>query len=618
VDQTLEALTLKLNGGSTLDRDIPGGVAVALPFCLKIEQEVPVVVQRGDTVEGLLLQHYGLAGQITLRETYELNNQDRRWKSQEAFSRSLEPGKSILLPYTSEERVFAQADTILAPGTATTAVAPGLIEILEHTTSPAAAAAVFANMVSAPKPPKRGAQEFDYVQFVTANDAGGKHGCVEAPGDPPPFDVALLKTRFAVEMLAAGKYVPNLTPALVGVIDSGISGVDTGVFAARFLHANPKELNGTLGDDDDLPKNGFIDDVYGMNFNGGPAGGSVVYYGADPDGEHGTKVGTLVLGGQDWVQAWDSKAAPWAQLTIINYSDSTAPHPVDAIHLANAIDYLLAEDARVVNMSLSNRQPLEPVRAAIRGSRRALFVVAAGNTAAGGQDIAINTVYPASDGGESGHLWPVVLTVGAHNRDKTWSGFSNYSKKFVDLLAPGCAVPTLDTQGKATKENGTSIATAITSFAAGLIGALGETDARNLKIRLLISVDVDTDLEDRVRSSGRLNIVKAVSLSNDVVEQIGGGQTYLFGRLADRNELRRFCGDPVKQLSLGAMRKVRPHVAGSQGPRIHYWVENDGILATVDCPETEADKSIGLLVTDGQSVAGPPLAEVRDIVLADR
>src|SRR5262245_60390964 len=90
--KALEALTLRLNGGDSIERSIPGGVGVALPFCVKVERNVKVRVGEGDTLEGLLRKHYGMAGPVTLAQTFELNNSDRRWASVDEFSQSLRPG----------------------------------------------------------------------------------------------------------------------------------------------------------------------------------------------------------------------------------------------------------------------------------------------------------------------------------------------------------------------------------------------------------------------------------------------------------------------------------------------------------------------------------------------
>jgi hypothetical protein len=628
VDQALEALTLKLNGGDSIDRAVSGGGGVALPFCLKVERNVKVQVQDGDTLEGLLRTHHGVAGPVTLDQAFQLNNRDHRWSSVQEFSRSLRPGQWIVLPSAAGEATFRRAESprdlgftssnelqsaARIPHRRTEEGQEALNEILASTL-PARTAPDDRDFERELAPAARGPQDYEYVRFVS-NEPGGRQWCTEAAADPPPFDVALLKKRYAIEAEAASRYDPYLVPPVIGVIDTGIA-VDTGVFASRFMRVNPREQRGTEAEDDDQPRNGFIDDIYGVNLNEGSESGSILYYeGVDPNFEHGTKIATLILGGKDWVDGWDSER-PWARLKVVNFSSASAPHPVDAIKLSQAIDYLVQDDARVVNLSLQNQQSLVPVHRAMEDARRTLFVAAAGNTPSGGEDLATDKVYPAAEGGAEGALSRVVLTVGAHARDGSWAGFSNYSDRFVDLLAPGCAVPTLNKDAVAVNESGTSVATAITSFAAGLIASLGETDGRNIKTRLMVGVDVDPALKERARTSGRLNIVKGVSLSTDVIELMDRSAPYAFGRIGDRDQLRTFCDDEAKRKKLGPMRKVRPNVAGAPGAtRIEYWIQSDDSLAVIDCPQIDGNPSI---VLDGREGAGPALKDVRDIVLSDR
>ena len=620
VDRELEKLVLRLNGGDSVDRKVDEDVAVAIPFCLKLERRVKVTVKPGDTLESLLLEHYGLAGRRTLTETFELNNADRRWANLEEFSRKLQPDQEIVLPYAAAEAVFTRAAKPLARSGSEGQDVPAppppptFHEIIGNTPSPKAA--LVERTARAVSAPPRSDLEFSYVRFVSTTDAA--QWCPSPAGDAAPFDVALLKRRFDIETTRANQFV-NKGPNLIGVIDSGIVSVDSGPFV-RFLSANPNEVRGDLGKDDDHPQNDFIDDIYGINFNAGPDNGSVLsYMGVDPLFDHGTKVGTIVLGGEQWIAQWPAGQPPWAQLKIVNFSSATEPHPVPAVNLADAIRYLLALDVRVVNMSLENRKAIEGVREAVRNSKRTLFVAAAGNESSGGADILIRQVYPAADGGESGQLARTLLTVGAHSLDpnRSWAGFSNYSSKRVDLLAPGCNVPTLNAEGTLVREAGTSIATAFASFAAGLLGALGITDGSAIKNRLLVSVDIDPALAKRVSSSGRLNIVKAVSVSTDVIETTDPAHPYEFGRIVDRDELRRFCGDSTERTKLDRMRKVRPNVTGAAGTRIQYLVENNGDLAWVDCPQVDATLSIGSVEVDGQQKPGPALAAIRDIVLAD-
>ena len=446
--------------------------------------------------------------------------------------------------------------------------------------------------------PARGATAFDYVRFVSVGDT--RTWCKAAAGDPAAFDVTLLKGRFDVEARVAAPFLDGGLN-LISVIDTGIASVDTAPFA-RFLRANPRELRGRPGDDDDY--NGFIDDLYGINFNPGSENGSVLCYrGLDPDFDHGTKVGTIVLGGQAWLTEWPAERGPWAQLKIVNFSSATEAHPVDAIYLAEAIRYLLRLDVRVVNMSLENRQPIDGMREAIGDATRTLFVTAAGNTAGGHHH---SDGVSREGGGELGQLHSVLLTVERTRRAARGPASRTTRETTVDLLAPGCNVPTLKVDGTPVSESGTSIATAFASFAAGLLGALGETDGRALKNRLLVSVDVDLGLESRAR------LLRAA-------QHRQGDQPVDRRHREDRPDAAvRVRSHRRSRRAAEVLRRQRPEDAAgrdAQGsserdqPRrvltSNSWSRPPAISPGSTARRTKADQSIGSLKSTGEQVRGP-------------
>lgn len=611
-DAYLEAATLQFNGGDNLDRLIAPGVAVAVPFCIKVESGVPVMVSAGDTVEKLLREHYGVYGKKTVKQTFELNNAEGRWASIKQFTHHLKPGQKILLP-TSDERVFVRRRHGFLAWTS-----EPLPNVLERLASAPAAEAMRTTMAALDPELTRDEREYEYVKFVRSAAASGQANC--GPGTArPAFSVQMLKNRLAVEGKAAA-FSSSARSALIGVIDTGIGGLGGSFFSTKFFEPNELEKYGQMERDDDSPRNGFIDDIYGMNLNAGNQNGSVAFYGADPERQHGTKIASLLLGGPGWVNSLDADAEPRIRLKVVNFSDARLPHPVPAVELSRAIVYLIDQGSDIVNMSLSNAQELEPVTVAMKGSRTTVFVVAAGNKEQSeGQDLGSTGVYPAAQGGRAGGLSDRLITVGAHDNDGDWARFSNFSSEYVDLLAPGCSIPTIDLDGNEVAEYGTSVATAVVSFAAGLVRSLGEKHPHALKNRLLISVDVDKRLEGKASTSGRLNIIKAVSLRHDLIEPLTQQAGYLFGRLADRDELRKFCDEPSKRLKLEDLRKVRPNVSKNGKRFIEYWGErNDGKLWRTECPQIRSDESIGALLVDGVETPGPLLRDIRDIVLATK
>ncbi len=593
-DALLSQRMLELNGGDSLERKIRPGTAVALPFCVEVS---PVKVVTGDTLEQLLREHYIDHGPRTVRQTFELNNASGRWSTTDAFAHNLPVDHQIFLP-SANARPFVlrregssgeeaqQLQAVLS--TFSTTLRGALAPLAENTEPPRAPA------------------EYDYVKFVTEKDASGTPDC-GPPSSPYPLDLDALTARLAAEASAAG---PQATTALVGIIDTGVGGIGGPFFATRFFAATEAEVNGG--------GQGTTSGSYGINFNGPSQAGWVSPYAIDPERHHGTEIASLVLGGPDWVRAQNASFPPSIQLKIVNFSDATRPMPVSASNLYPAIKYLDKQGAAIVNMSLADTVPAEPAFDAMETSSKTLFVVAAGN-APRGQNLATTGYYPAAQGGRAGALAARLLTVGAHDNVGAWAQFSNYSSEYVDLLAPGCRVATIDADGHDVEAYGTSVATAIVTFAAALVRSLGENDPQAIKNRLLASVDVDPSLERRAWTSGRLNVLKALSLRHDLIElQVPG--PYNYGHLVDRDELRQFCDDDTERPLLSRLLKVHPNVVRSDGTYVEYWgLRSDGTIWREQCRQRLADQPIGRLrAGDGHEGDGPLLRDVRDIVLATK
>lgn len=601
VDPQLESQMRELNLSDDLDLYVEPGVAVAVPFCLSVDS---VEVRLGDTLEKLLRERYGTFGPLTVRQTYELNKAGTDATSLEGFTRQLPIGERLYLP-SLDHRLFD-----FRAGLDHETIASASRELQQ--TFATALEPVEANF-ELPQPP----HVYSYITFVTSSAASSLPNC-GIDSLPRSFDVETLKERYRIESeAAAADNDPSVRPAVVGVIDSGITDFQEPYFSPRFFSANHGEQGRTPEKDDDY--NTYWDDIYGINFNGPTQNGSIRFYEADPNGKHGTQIASLVLGGPTWITALDPSIAPPVRLKVVNFTHSTLLLPVSPEQIGAAIHYLTEQNADVINMSLSNEQPLIQARLAMERNQHSLFVVAAGNDPSSGLNLAAAGVFPAGDGGRVGRFADRIVTVGAHDNSGAWARFSNYSDEYVDLLAPGCAIETVDPKGHVVRESGTSVATAIVSFAAGLIRSLGAEQRQEVKNRLLIGTDIDAGLAQRSWTSGRLNMVKAISIRNDVIETISLGHQYLFGKLRDLSELRRFCGDPKKRPRLDSLRKVRPNIARPDGPYIEYWgLRNDRTLWRDECPQIESGRSIGVVQIDEIEFQGPPLHDVRDIVLATR
>lgn len=150
------------------------------------------------------------------------------------------------------------------------------------------------------------------------------------------------------------------------------------------------------------------------------------------------------------------------------------------------------------------------------GSNR-LLVVAAGN-----DEAALNgDAFPAKMGGDPGNnTTNVVITVGMTDTTGAIHPESARSADFVDVLAPGCHVPTyaMDSNGKIKEErwNGTSLAAPIVSLTAALLRWYDLTP-KEVKARIFYSVDFDPTLKEDAFSSGKLNMRNALAEPFDIV-----------------------------------------------------------------------------------------------------
>jgi hypothetical protein len=283
---------------------------------------------------------------------------------------------------------------------------------------------------------------------------------------------------------------------------------------------------------------------------------------------HGLAVTTLALGGRD-AEFLRRLRVLKTQVGIASLISTANPEIVlNQAHIQRIMDYAAASgnDFRIINLSLSTRDRLEGFQNQMRNEGMRVFVAAAGNDDNQGKALHNNdeAVFPAALGGSptSNTLRAsVVITVGAHKGDGKWAGFSYFSDKKVDLLAPGCMVPSYELQrsGDAFAEplrvvesfvSGTSFAAPLVSFFASvLMSDVRLREPGTVKERVLVGTDFDFELAARAFSSGRLNPAKMLSARYDVLETIVEGKRQLrFGDVKNKSSLPDIsCGGvPVK------------------------------------------------------------------------
>lgn len=295
----------------------------------------------------------------------------------------------------------------------------------------------------------------------------------------------------------------NCGTVYVGIIDEGY--MYTHEDLAANAGKNPKEIAGNKIDDD---KNGYVDDVYGWDFDGK---NSSVFDGIQDD--HGTHVAGTIggIGGNSKGVA----GVCWSvQLLNAKFLGNAGGTLANAI---KAVDYFTNLKKQGVNIVATNNSWggggfSQGLKDAIERANAAgiLFVAAAGN-AATNIDNSATPSYPASYDNAN------IISVASLASDGTLSSFSNYGATSVDLGAPGSGiistVPTT-VKGKIVSGyanySGTSMATPHVTGACALYAARNPgVSAADIKAAVLGDAQVyaqTPSLLGKTLTAGRLDV----------------------------------------------------------------------------------------------------------------
>ena len=286
-----------------------------------------------------------------------------------------------------------------------------------------------------------------------------------------------------------------------------------------------------------------------------------------------------------------------------------------------------ATDNAILNLSVSRSTPFKALETHLGRQSHRLFVVAAGNE---GSRLSDRAVFPARYGGQMLGTHNLI-TVAALDYDRTLAHFSNWSDKHVDIATFGCHIPILEYDEqfdsyRTAEASGTSFSAPLVSFASAAVMSLWpNATPEDVKTRILVSADISDSLRIKKQvADGRvLNIVKAVSLYQDVVQaQVDGEVRLIRGAISADQTHFSFCDADLNLFrkldsNRSKIRKIAPITDADTGKKklLLYSQSPQGEFQSDTCPMHEFTISVTESFTEQQYTFGA--SEIIDVVFAE-
>lgn len=295
----------------------------------------------------------------------------------------------------------------------------------------------------------------------------------------------------------------------------------------------------TSGDDDG---DGYKNDIHGVDVTALGGGEAEPFNNQDPrrasdeercdvsaNSVHGTHVAGILSGS---IFGGELGTIAKNRIRLLPIKITGDDRGLDDRSVRNAFNFLRfhkADGIRVVNLSYADANSgSSPYKEVLSAMKDTLFVAAAGNVHPNfysGEQVNLDKSTRLSFPARLAKDNPNVMTVAALSIAGGLADFSYYGPQVVDLAAPGERIQSTvrdfdnpnapEAMGTA---SGTSQAAPFVSAAAALLFLMDYKDPAMVRRRLICSTDFRPQLRDFVWSSGSLNIAKALSIYDDVID----------------------------------------------------------------------------------------------------
>lgn len=573
------------------------------PACIGWRINAPIVAKPGDTLESIIRRTTGASGSDILYPCAPSKPDKHCGRSLMELIVGLNPllpgpdealaaGTKVIVPLISGPTTVAlQPQANMNADQQTQAFRDGLWSILDASKAETTGDTPAAKQV----PPTTEQSDTSGAIHIGPMSVKNikKAECLEAGKDRAdwPFDRQRVTSILATAYAHAYKRQDGAPPAtVIRVVDTGFYLNSPALLPTAFRAKNPYEKNPTDGKDDP-PKNNWVDDVYGIGPN---KNGDVEPYPGHEDAAHGTQVADLLLGGASFRNAQPNLdkmlklhfvKASRSQMYSENGVTKTA-YPIGMDMVGYAMNYGQVR-ANIIQLSIGSSDQLPTLLDTLATDKYMVWVVAAGNEE---RNLGVKATYPAAYGGLAS---PRIITVGASDGTRQLAEFSNKSKRYVDLLAPGCDIPGVGNNNTTTRLFGTSFAAPLVGFTIGLLRTIGVEDISVAKARLYAGVDYDPRLKEDVASGGVLNIPKTLMIYQDAFQPRPGalpvegqwlGIENTAGELTYSQDAIALCEDG-SVYSRQQILKITRISADNAPPllRVLYWDDRGNVEEKNDC-----------------------------------